>query len=146
MTKQIDFGPLEKFQKDYEKAWLEFDQSAGEMFKALDEAVIMAPAPPKEVLNRDTVLKPSGQEMRPVTETVFYQADFVTYLKEKFEGLTIAAVSKIIDVPEQQIVNVLTGVWKPSREMAIKLGLRTVYAIPGTQSKVSKPRRKGAKK
>ena len=74
-----------------------------------------------------------------MTEDIFYQVDFPIFLKEKFEGCTVADVAKLLDVDEQVVVNVLEGLWRPTKDMVLKLGLKTVYAISG-ESEASRSR------
>ena len=49
----------------------------------------------------ETTLKAAGKRLQPVTEAVFYQVDFPIFLKEKFEGCTVADVAKLLDIDEQ---------------------------------------------
>jgi hypothetical protein len=87
----------------------------------------------KDDLDRNSVLKPDKKRMKRVTERAFYRDDFATYLKQRFAGCTVAEVSRLLDVDEYHVVNVLNGTWKPSKDFVAKLGLKIVYAIPETE-------------
>jgi hypothetical protein len=96
-----------------------------------DDELMKAYSLQQKAWSGSSILKPDKKRLKPVTEAVFYQADFPTFLKERFEGRSVADVATDLDVDEIVVVNVLNGLWRPTKNMVLSLGLKTVYAISG---------------
>lgn len=98
----------------------------------------------KEVWSESSVLKPDGKRLKPVTEAVFYPEDFATVLKEQFQGCTVTDVAEFLEIAPEHVIQMLNGLWRPTKDICKRMGLTTVYTIPARQGTASKPRRRSA--
>jgi hypothetical protein len=81
----------------------------------------------------ETVVEAGDRNLTLVVETTMYEYDFPIFLRERFEGSTIAELAAVLGVPESHAPRFLSGQWRPTKAMCKRLGLKTVYAVTGVR-------------
>ena len=86
----------------------------------------MNASPSERFLRR---LEPASQKLSPAREATFYPAQFPIFLREQMQGKSILEVAEFFGIPPEQVIRLLAGEWKPSKEICRKMGLKVVYAL-----------------
>jgi len=75
------------------------------------------------------ILEPSGKQLTPVRELTMYPSQFPILLQERMRGQSVGAVAKRFGIKPDDVVRLLKGTWRPSKEICRQMGLEMVYAI-----------------
>ena len=78
-------------------------------------------------------LEPSDKKLIPVSEPTIYPVQFPILLREQMQGKTVLEVAEILGVTPEQVIRLLAGQWRPSKDVCRRMGLKIVYAISGSQ-------------
>jgi hypothetical protein len=80
------------------------------------------------------ILEPSGKELSPVKERTMYPAQFPILLRERLQGRSVVEVAEYLGIKPGDVLRLLQGQWRPSKEICRRMGLKIVYAIHGAPS------------
>lgn len=78
------------------------------------------------------IIEATGKPLAPVKEQTLYPAQFPILLRERMQGRTVAQVAEHFGIRARDVIRMLEGSWRPSKEICRRLGIRTVYAIAET--------------
>jgi hypothetical protein len=75
------------------------------------------------------VLEPTGKQLAPVRELTIYPSQFPILLRERMRGQSVAEVAEFFGIKPADVIRILEGTWRPSKEICRRMGLKVVYAI-----------------
>lgn len=89
--------------------------------------------------DEEAIVEPPDREMSDVTGYVMYASDFDIFLKRAFKGQTIQHLATVLGVPEEHVPKYLNGDWGPSKKIAERLRLKSVYALSCKETTMQPP-------
>jgi hypothetical protein len=84
---------------------------------------------PVQIDLSEKVIQPSGNHLVPVREATIYPAQASHYLRDQLQGQSVVEAAGRLGVKASDLVRMLDGTWKPTKDVCQKLGLTMVYAI-----------------
>lgn len=75
------------------------------------------------------IVEATGKPLSPVKEQTLYPAQFPILLRERMQGRTVAQVAEHLGIRANDVIRMLEGSWRPSKEICRRMGIKTVYAI-----------------
>jgi hypothetical protein len=85
----------------------------------------------------ERIITPSGKHLSPVKETTIYPGQAADFLREQLQGQSVAEAAEGLGLKASDLVRLLNGSWKPSKEICRRMGLRMVYAIADGQPRAA---------
>ena len=85
------------------------------------------------------IIEATGKPLSPVKELTMYPAQFPILLREKMRGRTVAQVADHLGVKALDVIRLLEGSWRPSKEICRRMGIKAVYAITEPPSTTGEP-------
>lgn len=85
------------------------------------------------------IVEATGKQLSPVKEQTIYPAQFPILLRERMRGRTVAQVADHLGIKAMDVIRLLEGSWRPSKDICRRMGIKTVYAIAEVPAAGSAP-------